>query len=111
MKAPNVTPSEQYRLIMEAYAAEMEYGRTVSTWQETITIDGNPTNVDMFLYGRVAYVYVTPNGKAARFDRASGEWQPLSSSYVADIQQAIRVAQGKAQQVVLFAPVQKFTVQ
>ncbi len=111
MQAPNVSASEQYRLIMEAYAAEMEYGRTVSTWQETMTLGDNETNVDMFLYGRVALVYVTPNGKAARYDRASKEWVALPGSYVPDIQQAIRVAQGKAQQVVLFAPVQKFSVQ
>jgi hypothetical protein len=64
---PNRTspPAEQYRLIMEAYQAEMEYGRTISTWQEEIDIDGNPTTVDMFLYGRVALVYLTPNGKAS----------------------------------------------
>jgi len=111
MKAPNVTPAEQYRLIMEAYSAEMEYGRTIDTWQEEITIDGAPTTVDMFLYGRVALVYLTPGGKAARYDRATGEWVPLPGSYVADIRRAVRVAQGKAQQVVLFAPVQKFTVQ
>ena len=65
----------------------------------------------MFLYGRVALVYMTPNGKAARYDRATGEWQPLPGSYAADIKRAVRVAQGKDQQVVLFAPVQKFTVQ
>jgi hypothetical protein len=111
MKQPNVSTAEQYRLIMEAYSAEMEYGRTIDTWQEEITIDGNPTTVDMFLYGRVALVYMTPNGKAARYDRATGEWQPLPGSYAADIKRAVRVAQGKAQQVVLFAPVQKFTVQ
>ena len=34
METPNVTPAEQYRLIMDAYQAEMEYGRTISTWQE-----------------------------------------------------------------------------
>lgn len=111
MRAPNVTPAEQYRLIMEAYSAEMEYGRTIDTWQEEIVIDGNPTTVDMFLYGRVALVYLTPSGKAARYDRATGEWAPLPNSYVADIRRSVRVAQGKAQQVVLFAPVQKFTVQ
>ena len=32
METPNVTPAEQYRLIMDAYQAEMEYGRTISTW-------------------------------------------------------------------------------
>lgn len=111
MKTPNVTTAEQYRMIMEAYSAEMEYGRTIDTWQEEIAIDGNPTTVDMFLYGRVSLVYITPDGKAARYDRASGEWQPLPGSYAADIRRAVRVAQGKAQQVVLFAPVQKFSVQ
>lgn len=111
MAQPNVSTAEQYRLIMEAYSAEMEYGRTIDTWQEEITIDGNPTTVDMFLYGRVALVYLAPNGKAARFDRATGEWAALPGSYTDDVRQAIRVAQGKAQQVVLFAPVQKFSVQ
>lgn len=111
MAAPNVSASEQYRLIMEAYQAEMEYGRTIDTWQEEITIDGNPTTVDMFLYGRVALSYLAPNGDAARFDRATGEWVALPGSFADDVRQAIRVAQGKTQQVVLFAPVQKFTVQ
>lgn len=111
MRQPDVTPAEQYRLIMDAYQAEMEYGRTISTWQEEIDINGNPTTVDMFLYGRVAFVYVTPNGKAARYNRATGAWEALPGKYVADIQKAIRVAQAKAQQTVLFAPIQKFQVQ
>ncbi len=110
MAAPNVTPAEQYRLIMEAYAAEMEYGRTIDTWQEEITLGGNPTTVDMFLYGRVAYVYLAPNGKAARFNRATGEWDNLSGSYSSEVAKAIKIAQGKAQQEVMFAPVQKFAV-
>ena len=65
----------------------------------------------MFLYGRVALVYNTPNGKAARYNRTTGEWEAVKGSYVADIDKAIRVAQAKAQQDVLFAPVQKFSVQ
>ena len=111
MAKADVTPAEQYRLIMEAYQAEMEYGRTISTWQEEITLDGNPTTVDMFLYGRVALVYLTPNGKAARYNRNTKEWEPLAGKYTADIRKAIRVAEAKAQQDVLYAPVQKFQVQ
>lgn len=111
MQQPNVTAAEQYRLIMDAYQAEMEYGRTISTWQEEIDIDGKPTTVDMFLYGRVALVYLTPNGKASRYNRATGEWENLSGKFAPDIAKAIRVAQGKAQQDVLFAPVQKFSVE
>ncbi|KJS25561.1 MAG: energy transducer TonB [Hyphomonadaceae bacterium BRH_c29] len=111
MAQPDVTPAEQYRLIMDAYQAEMEYGRTISTWQEEVDIDGNPTTVDMFLYGRVSLVYLTPTGKAASYNRATGAWEALPGKYAADIQKAIRVAQAKAQQTVLFAPVQKFQVQ
>jgi hypothetical protein len=106
-----VTAAEQYRLIMDAYQAEMEYGRTISTWQEEIDIDGNPTTVDMFLYGRVALVYLTPNGKASRYNRTSGEWESLPGKYAPDIAKAVRVAEGKAQQDVLFGPVQKFSVE
>ena len=111
METPNVTPAEQYRLIMDAYQAEMEYGRTISTWQEEITLDGNPTTVDMFLSGRVALVYAAPNGDAARYNRTTGEWEEIKGGYAADIDKAIRVAPAKAQQDVLFAPVQKFSVE
>lgn len=111
MRQPNVTPAEQYRLIMEAYSAEMEYGRTIDTWQEELNINGNPTTVNMFLYGRVALMYLAPNGDVARYDRASGEWQNVPGRYSEDIRRAIRVAEGKTQPVVLFAPVQKFSVQ
>ena len=39
MESADVPIVEQYRLIIDAYKAEMEYGRTVDTWPETLTID------------------------------------------------------------------------
>lgn len=111
MENPQVTTAERYRLIIEAYQREMEYGRTVSTWEKTIEINGAPQNVTMFNYGRVAWVYVTEDRrKAARWDRATGGWVDLPSSYVPDIVQAVRIAEGKAQQAVMMAPVQKLSV-
>ncbi|MGH1421762.1 MAG: DUF3450 domain-containing protein [Hyphomonas sp.] len=111
MTNASVTPAEQYRLIMDAYQAEMEYGRTISTWQEEITLDGQPTTVDMMLYGRVAYVYQAPNGKVYRYNRDSGEFEQASGGLQADVTKAIKVADGKAQQDVLFAPVQRFSAE
>lgn len=107
---PQVTTAERYRLIIEAYQAEMEYGRTVDTWEETIQIDGADVNVEMFNYGRIALVYISPNGDAARWDRSSNAWAPLSGSYASDIRQAVRIAEGKTQQAVMWAPVQKLSV-
>lgn len=111
MASAHVSNAERYRVIMEAYQAEMEYGRTIQTWKEEITLDGTPTQVDMFLYGRVALVYVTPNGAAARYNRATGEWEPLPGGYGDDIIKSVRIADGRAQPDVLFAPIQKLTVQ
>merc|ERR1711974_4446 len=71
MENATVPIVEQYRLIIEAYKAEMEYGRTIDTWPEDITIEDKEVTVDMFLYGRVALVYMSPDRRyAARWDRA-----------------------------------------
>lgn len=108
---PNVTEAERYRQIISAYQQEMEYGRTIQTWEQTIDLDGKPTTVDMFLYGRVAFVYITTDDrKGAIWDRETRKWDKLPSKYIQDIRKGIRVAEGKAQQDVLFAPVKKFVV-
>ena len=105
MTDPDVAPAERYRLIVAAYQAEMEYGRTIATFQEEI--DG--VSVDMFQYGRVALVYYNPaNGEVARFDREEKKWEKLPSSYRRPIQVAIRIAEGTKQKDILLGPVEKF---
>ncbi|GGB62010.1 MULTISPECIES: DUF3450 domain-containing protein [Henriciella] len=111
MENPQVPIVEQYRLIIEAYKREMEYGRTIQTWPEEIDIDGNPVMVDMFLYGRVALVYLSPDNKyAARYDRASNAWVPVQSKFKEDIAQAIKVAKGTTTPSVLYAPATRLNV-
>ena len=111
MENPQVPIVEQYRLIIEAYKREMEYGRTIQTWPEEIDIDGKPVMVDMFLYGRVALVYMSPDKKyAARYDRESESWQPVPGKFKEDIAKAIKVAKGTTTPSVLYAPATKFDV-
>lgn len=112
MADPTVSTAERYRLIIEAYQAEMEYGSTINTWQEDQIVDGESTNVDMFQYGRVALVYITPDDRrGARWDRSQGAWVPLERSLIPAVRDAIRVADGKKQQEVLFGPVTPLEVQ
>ena len=111
MENPQVPIVEQYRLIIEAYKTEMEYGRTIQTWPEQIDIDGNPVMVDMFLYGRVALVYMSPDRRhAARFDRASQAWVPVESRFKENIATAIKVAKGTTTPSVLYAPATRMSV-
>jgi len=112
MESADVPIVEQYRLIIEAYKAEMEYGRTIDTWPDDVTIDGNEVKVDMFLYGRVALVYMSPDGRhAKRYDRATGDWVDVESKFKQDIAKAIKIAQGKTTPGVIYAPATKLSVQ
>jgi len=112
MSDPQVPMAERYRLIIEAYQAEQEYGSTIDTWKAVQTVDGSDQTVDMFQFGRVALVWITQGDDAGkRWDRESGQWVDLDSSMVPHIREGIRVASGKKQQEVLFGPVSPLTVQ
>jgi len=111
MESADVPIVEQYRLIIEAYKSEMEYGRTVQSWSEPLTIDGKEIQVDMFLYGRVALVYMSPDKRyAARYDRGLGEWVPVENKFKEDIAKAIKIAKGTTSPGVMYAPATKLTV-
>ncbi len=112
MEDPQVSTAERYRLITQAYQAEMEYGATIDTWQETQQVGDNAQTVDMFQYGRVALVWITTDDKkGARWDREQGAWVALDSGIIPHVREAIRVASGKKQQEVLFGPVKRLSVQ
>jgi hypothetical protein len=109
---PNVSVTERYRQIMDAYTAEMEVGRKTDTWKETITVDDKEVTVDMVLFGRVALVYMDPTGRyAKRYDRETSSWVDLESKYKAEIEKAIRIIQGKRTQDVMYVPATKLAVQ
>ena len=108
----NVSVTERYRQIMDAYTAEMEVGRKTDTWKETITVDDKEVTVDMVLFGRVALVYMDPTGRyAKRYDRETSSWVDLESKYKAEIEKAIRIIQGKRTQDVMYVPATKLAVQ
>lgn len=111
MSRADVVPAEQYRLIIDAYQAELEVGNTVSTWTEEVMIKDKSTDVDMFRYGRVSLVYITPDDRAAaRWDREGGTWQPLEGAYRDQIRTAIKTAEELIQPEILFGPVTPLTV-
>ncbi|GAB5455110.1 MAG: hypothetical protein Hens2KO_13390 [Henriciella sp.] len=109
---PNVSVTERYRQIMDAYTAEMEVGRKTDTWKETISVDDKDVTVDMVLFGRVALVYMDPTGRyAKRYDRETSSWVDLEGKYKAEIEKAIRIIQGKRTQDVMYVPATKLAVQ
>jgi len=113
MSRADTSPAEQYRLIIEAFQKEMEYGRTIDTYRDDIALpDGTNITADMFRYGRVALVYITDDRKSmGRWDRESQQWVDLPASYKTGVLKGIRIANKVATPEVLMAPVVKLAAQ
>ncbi len=93
MGRADVTLSEKYRRIMEAYQVETEYGRTIEAYQAQLSGDGDSRTVDFLRIGRVSLYYLTLNGmEAGVWDAATQQWQPLSDDYLQPIADGLKVA-------------------
>jgi len=76
----DATPSEKFRRLIEAYQIEMEYGRTMTAYRETLA-DGRAA--EMVRLGRVALMYrVIETGEVGYWDRDAKQFvaDPASRS-------------------------------
>ena len=106
----DVSPAEQYRLIIDAYQAEMEYGNTIDTYVDDITVGDQVKTVDVFRFGRVSLVYQTQDrSEVGRFNRETRAWERLDDKYKDDINRGIRIASKVEPGAVLTAPVTKLS--
>lgn len=94
MDDPDKSPAQRYRLIVEAYQIENEYGRTIEAYRGDVTV-GETTyeNVELLRVGRVALFFKTDDDQVLkRYDPASGEWRDLDRGYLDDIKTGLRMA-------------------
>jgi seryl-tRNA synthetase len=107
MDDPSRSPAQRYRLVVEAYQIENEYGRTIESYRGDIEIRGrNFENVEFVRIGRVALIMRTDDDQTLmRFDRASGQWVDLDMAMLADVRQASRIAREQIPPDLIFIPV------
>ena len=93
MNRANVTVSEKYRRVMEAYQIENEYGRTIEAYRGTLESNGTSRSVDFLRFGRVALMYQTLDGKEQGiWNTESRSWELLPSEYRASVTKGLRIA-------------------
>jgi len=88
----DVTPAEQFRWVLDSWMTEMDdYGLTGEVYTDTIqTPDGQTREVEILRIGRIALLYVTPNGgQAGAWNRRTGQWELLDDSMIAEVQYGI----------------------
>jgi hypothetical protein len=92
MTRADVSTSEKYRRIVEAYQIEMEYGRTIEAYQGKV---GEKT-VDFLRAGRVSLMYQTLDGKETGYWDANEKAWKLDSNYQGVLAYGLRVAKKQA---------------
>jgi hypothetical protein len=92
MARADVSVSEKYRRIVEAYQIEIEYGRTIEAYQGKV---GDKT-VDFLRAGRVALMYQTlDGGETGYWDADAKSWKQ-DSDYEDAILEGLKVAKKQA---------------
>ena len=102
----DVTVSEKYRRIMEAYQIEMEYGRTIEAYTAELDINGKKRSVDFLRIGRMTLMYQTLDKKeTAVWDNEKRDWQLLSEEYRKPAMLGLRIARKQAPPDLIKLPV------
>lgn len=100
---PNVSDPERFRVILEAYKAEVQYGRTRNTYEGTLD-DGRLVN--FVRIGRVGYYYQTQDGsESAAWNKDTGTWESLPEEFNTPVKQLIKMARNQIPVDLLVLPV------
>ena len=105
MDRADVSTSEKYRLILEAYQTELEYGRTLEAYEGHLGTGPTARTVQFARLGRVSLLYRTLDGSE------SGYWDAEKKDWVVDpslrgaVEEALRVARGDGAPELLIVPV------
>jgi hypothetical protein len=92
MTRADVSTSEKYRRIVEAYQIEMEYGRTIEAYQGKV---GDKT-VDFLRAGRVSLMYQTLDGRETGYWDANQKTWKQDGKYGDAIRAGLKVAKKQA---------------
>lgn len=91
----NITTAEKYRKVTEAYQRELDYGRSVSTYQDLLP--GTDTKVNFLQLGRTALLYQTLDEKETGvWNNKAKKFEKLDKNYNATVKKGLKIAAKQA---------------
>jgi len=105
MLRADVTISEKYRRILEAYQIELEYGRTLSAYEGRLGTGADARTVEFAQLGRISLMYRTLDGEETGYWDANQKTWVVDPSYAEAVEEAIRVARRDGSPELLTVPV------
>lgn len=108
MDRADVSPSEKFRRVMEAYQVEMDYGRSMEAYSGILSMNGQERDVDFLRVGRSVLAYQTRDAsEQGVWDQDTKTWNNLDSSYRTQITSGLRMAKKQKAPDLLMLPVKK----
>ncbi|NVK37172.1 MAG: DUF3450 domain-containing protein [Gammaproteobacteria bacterium] len=100
--ASDVTVSEKFRRVLEAYQIEIEYGRTIEAYRGENDL---AETVDYLRIGRNALLTVSLDGERARaWNAKQKKWDDLDSGYARSITKGVQIARKQSAPSLLELP-------
>ncbi len=104
MDQAEVTASEKYRRVMEAYQGELEFGRTTEAYSDTLPTTGQ--TVDFLRIGRTLLVYQTSDqANTGWFNPATRVFEELPGRYQLEVKEGIAIAKNEKAPNLVMLPV------
>ena len=89
----DVSVSEKFSQVMQAYQVENSYGSTIEAYTDIINLNGTDRQVDILKWGRVSLVFQTPDGTVSgAWDKVSRGWLVLGDEFSGGIRDGLRIA-------------------
>ena len=100
------TPASRYRLIIEAYQIENEYGRTIQAYDGTVVDGGQELTVEFLRVGRIALIYKSADDQVLRiYNSETGSYDDLDRGFLDDVRLGLRMAKEQTPPGLLEVPV------
>ena len=111
MNRADVSTSEKFRRILEAYQVENEYGRTLEAYRGKLSSGKKDITVDFLRVGRLALIYQTLDQKTQGvWDKEAKKWVELDDDYRRSITTGLKVARKQTAPELLTLPLKKETL-
>ena len=106
MDRADVSTSEKFRRVMEAYQVEMDYGKTIEAYPGLKDVAGQERSVEFLRIGRTSLIYQTRDGSyQGVWNKQTRQWEELDSSYKNQIAKGLRIAKKQLAPSLLMVPV------
>ena len=104
MDQADVTASEKYRRVMEAYQSELEFGKTTEAYSDTLPSSGQ--TVDFLRVGRTLLVYQNSDqSETGWFNPVTRDFETLPDRYTLEVKEGLAIARNEKAPNLVMLPV------